>query len=59
MEGEHGDDWLDVRRVGCDQPVAVFLAEEAHSLIVERDGLDPQRREIVQLMIDIDRRLKD
>ena len=59
LERQHRDDRLDVRGVGCDQPIAVFLAKEAHPLIVERDCLDPQGRKIVQIVVDIDRCLEN
>src|SRR3546814_18842266 len=58
MEGEQGDDRLDVWRVGRDQPVAILLAEEAYPFIVEGDRLDPQGREVVQLVMDVDGRLE-
>ena len=48
-------DRLDVRGISGDQPIAVFLAKEAHPLIVERDCLDPQRRKILQIVMDIQR----
>ena len=58
MEGEQGDDRLYVGCIGSDQPVAVCLAEEPHPFIVERDRLDPQGREVVQLVVDVDRGLE-
>ena len=47
-----------MRHIGGNEPVAVYLAEEAHTLIVEWNGLNPEGRKVMQLMIDIDRRLK-
>lgn len=58
VEGEQRDDRLGMRRIGIDQPVAIPLGQEAYPFVVERDCLDLDRRQVVQFMMHVDRRLK-
>lgn len=46
-EGEHRRNRLDVPRVEPDQPVALGVAQEANALVIERDRLEFEGRQVV------------